>query len=82
MAFHRSAPEGCEEHEHPDVHLGDACGDGNELAYGGYEAPYECADGTVAVEVSLGFLNFLTVDEASVTQARVGEGVDNGASDE
>ena len=73
--------QGGVEAEAPYIHSGEAGRDRYELPDGRYESSDKSRHGAMAVEIGFGAIHFGTVDEAGVAQPRVGEAINQRASD-
>ena len=76
----KSCTQTCVEDETQQVHTCKSCGDADELSDGRNHTSDERRDGSVAVEVFLSLFHLPRIDEAHVTEAAVGKGIDNGAA--
>lgn len=77
----KACTDGGVEDEMGEAHLGEACGNGDEVTDARHEAPDEGSYGAMIGEVLLGVLHFLLIEEAEVAEGAIGKGVDDGTSE-
>ena len=63
-----------------EFHLGQAGGDGNQLAYGGDQPAEESGNDAVLAEIFFGMCDFLSVEQAKMPHPAVGEFVHDGTA--